>query len=167
MFKDIIFLRYKLLSERLRNDEVDESLAVKYFILGTVLAGSVISIPIEMTPDFLKHEIVNLILSVLDFIIAAIINVVGIWYLYYANSQGDGKDFFKRIICLSFPVSLFVLLAYGIPGYFVIKLLFMKSNPITDAIAELVLLIFLGIAYYRLSYNCLLFISGPQVHEKR
>ena len=166
MLKNIIFLKYKLLSEQLRRDEVDESLAVKYLILSTIISGSVISIPIEIIPDLTEYVKANLILSVLKFIIAAIINVFGIWFLYDANNRGDGKDFFKRIVCLTFPVSLFVLLAYGIPGFFVLRLLFIDSNPFLYRIYKLVLLTIIGLLYYHLSYKCLLFISGPLIPEE-
>jgi len=162
MFKNIIFFRYKILSEQLINDEVNELLAVKYMVFGAVLAGSAISVPIEITPAFLKYAKIEYFLSIIDFIIAAIINIFGIWYLYHANNQGDGKDFFKRIICLSFPISLFVTVFYWIPAYIMIALL-TESYPVLDRISVMILMIIVQIVYYRKNYNCLISISGSQV----
>ena len=165
MFKNIIFFRYRLLSEKLKNDEVDESVAVKYLIFSSILAGGVISVPVEITPSFFKYAKLDFILSVFDFIIAAIINVIGIWYLYHANCQGDGKDFFKRTICLAFPVSIFILIVYGIPSYFLLALL-MNSFPVLDRISVIMLMIVFGIVYYRTNYYCLVFISGSQAIDQ-
>ncbi len=161
MFKDIIFFRYRILAEQLKNDEVNEIVAVKYMICSAALAGSAISVPIEITPAFLKYAKIEFFLSIFDFIIAAIINIIGIWYLYHANNQGDGKDFFKRIICITFPVSLYILIVYGLPIYFILALL-TDSYPVLDRITVMVLMIFIQILYYRKNYSCLLFISDAQ-----
>ena len=136
MFRNIIFFRYKLLSEQLRNDDVDEFLAVKYMIIGTVIAGGAISIPIEFVPGFFQYTKENFALSIFEFLVAAIINIVGIWYLYHANCQGDGKDFFKRIICLNLPVLLSVVIIYGIPGYFLLEIITIQ-DPLPNRISEL------------------------------
>jgi hypothetical protein len=159
MFKNIIFFRYKLLCAQLKNDKVDEFLAVKYMIFSSVLARSAISVPVEITPAILKYARIEFILSILEYIIAAIINVVGILYLYNANNQGDGRDFFKRIICLAFPVSLFVTVVYGLPAYFLLAIL-TESFPVLDKLSFMILMIILQIVYYRKNYDCLLYISG-------
>ena len=160
MFNNIFFLKYKLLAGKLRNDEINESDAVKYFIILSILAGSTIIVPLEF--KFYGTMIIpfEAVLSILDFIVTAIINIFAIWYLYHANNQGDGNNFFKRVICLSLPVTIYLILAYYAPISIAMSFLFGKSNTVLYKILSFVMMNTLELVYYFLIYKCLLYISA-------
>ena len=160
MFNNIFFLKYKLLAEKLRNNEIIDADAVKYLIILSIFAGSTIIIPVELRFYGIMTLPFDVIISALNFVITAIINIFGIWYLYNANIQGDGKNFFKRVICLSLPVSIYLILAYYAPISIALLYLVAKTNTILYKILSSVLMNTLELVYYFLIYKCLLFISS-------
>jgi hypothetical protein len=49
-------------------------------------------------------------LSVGTSIATTIITILGIYFCYRANKQGDGRDFTKRVACFSLPINLRIFL---------------------------------------------------------
>ena len=165
MLKNIYFLDYKLLALKLSQNKISEHDAVKYFILGLILSGSSISLPVEIIDQDLYSSFAGFISPFITFIIAAIINIFGVWHLYRVNNSGDGKDFFKRIICLSLPVSIYLFLIFLVPSLAIILWATSQSNRILYIIYEFVFIITFLLLYYRFMYKCLIFVSSTGVHE--
>jgi len=159
MFKNIHFLNYRLLALELSEGKIDDYLAVRYLIWGAIIFGASINLPIKI--DFEKYySNVELLFSIFSYIIIAVINIFGILYLYQINKSGDDKDFLKRIICLSFPVAMYLMLLYLIPIIIVI----FTANILVFILMKYFLNIIISLAFYWIMYKCFTFIKTGNSH---
>ena len=87
------------------------------------------------------------------------ISYYGGWALYHANSNGDNRDFFKRIACLTLPVSIYLgLIAAAILLVSAILSSAFQNKSIYD-VFEFIIAIFFLLAYFWLMRKCIYFIS--------
>lgn len=86
------FINIRALSERLRKNTLTESEKFAYFLMPLILDTSVIIQSPEIVP------------------ILRVITIVGISSCFFENSAGDNKDFIVRYTCLSWPISIILLL---------------------------------------------------------
>jgi magnesium-transporting ATPase (P-type) len=166
MFKNIYFLKYKLLALALSQDEVDDQLAVKYLIWGMILGGSSLSLPVEINEPESYSIYIGIILAILSFIIFAAISIFRIWNIYHINQSGDGKDFFKRFICLSLPVTIYLMLIFLLPSIFIIFLSITMSNELFYTISEFCLVIIILVSFFGIMEKCFTFISTNGIQKK-
>jgi hypothetical protein len=104
------WLNVSKLAEDLREGRVDEKERFKYFVATFVawtIAARVLFFPGPVTPDTLLSAAVSLILA-----------VAGIFYCYGVNRRGDNTDFIGRMICLGWPVAVWLLMLFS--GLFLI-----------------------------------------------
>ena len=166
MFKNIYFLKYKLLALALSQDEVGDELAVKYLLWGMILGGSYISLPVEISEPESYSIFIGVILAILSFIIFAVISIFRIWNIYNINQSGDGKDFFKRFICLTLPVTIYLMLIFLLPSIFVIFLSIKMSNELFYTISEFCLVIIILVSFFGIMEKCFTFISTNGIQKK-
>jgi len=162
VFKNIYFLNFKLLALKLRQNEISDRDAVKYLILSGIILGGSATLPIEISDQDIFSNYIDLIFTVLSFIIPILINIFGIWSLFRINSTGDGKHFFKRIICLSFPVGNYLFLIFAIPVLAAFFYAAAKENSALFGAFEFITIVLLLSFYYRYLYKCLSFISTTE-----
>jgi hypothetical protein len=159
MFKNVYFLNYKELSEKLSRDQIDNLTAVKHFIWTSVIFGVPLSVPIEYSEVEIFSEVVAAIFTILEFVACIIINYYGAWSLYNANSQGDGKEFFKRMACLVLPISIYILLI-ALPVILILKFILPVVNYLEYyGVFDFLLIIILFPTYYWLMRRCLMYVS--------
>ena len=149
MFRDVYFLNYKELTLKLINDEISDFQAAKHFVFSLVLSGITISLPFEFTNETLFSNYLELVLIPLGLVCGILICYHGGWSLYHANSNGDNRDFFKRIACLTLPVSIYL-------GLIAAAILLVSALLSSDFQHKS---IYYMLAYFWLMRKCIYFIS--------
>jgi len=158
MFRDVYFLNYKELTLKLINDEISDFQAAKHFVFSLVLSGITISLPFEFTGKTLFSNYLELVLIPLGLVCGVLICYHGGWSLYHANSNGDDRDFFKRIACLTLPVSICLGLIASAVLFSALLSLGFQHKSIYDVFEFIIEIIYL-LAYFWLMRKCIYFIS--------
>lgn len=142
------FWNAKALAEDLKAGRLNQREELKYFLAFMVP----ISILLE-APFWLAEEPTPLLLIEAVTVIA--ITVGGILFCYQANRQGDDKEFIKRFVCLSWPITLkvtviflAVYIGYMITGYMIAGDQFDAFLERTNA-ADVAFIILSEVAYYQ------------------
>ncbi len=114
---------------------------------------------------------ISLPFTIFTFIASDLAIVCGISYCYYINKSGDGKDFIKRILCLTLPITIrtfpkaFQTFVYTIlfsialiwPITFIVQLFpcmpdsmrLLQGNPFFGTIMCILFILIWIITYYR------------------
>jgi len=128
---------------KLKNDEFSDNEALKYLIAFIILYTLIGFGVIESN-----------ILGFISVVLQIIISIWGIMKVFKENELGDGKDFFKRYIVISwiigfrlFLISLFVLIPFGILFKIFAENLMLWNFSIKD-IFNLVFGVIFSIIYY-------------------
>lgn len=116
MFKDIYLVDIDGLAKRLREASIEDTVALKNFMIFVILFSSAYQIPISINASP-SEEDPGFLVSLLMWSILAVINYYGLKVTFRTNNNGDGNDFFKRFSALSLPVSVVTTL------YFIVVML--------------------------------------------
>ena len=131
-----------------------------------ILGGSSISLPIEISAPESYSIFIGVLLAILSFIIFAGISIFRIWKIYHINQSGDGKYFFKRFICLTLPVTIYLMLIFLLPSIFIIFLSIKMSNELFYTISEFCLVIIILVSFFGIMEKCFTFISTNGIQKK-
>jgi len=154
----------KALAKELKEGTLSEGEKFKYYLFGVIIYALLFEFG-----GYLDKEIfttVNLLLS----ITIVSLDIIGIYLCYEANKQGDGLLFIERIVCLSVPLgirilvlSIVLLIIFSIVGAIFSAIFFpdYSANSLADIILTLTLYVISIWFYYRL-YKYLKFVSGAE-----
>lgn len=144
------------LAEDLREGQVAEKERLKYYI-AFILSYS---IALDLAPLFPEtFNIVRFIPSAAG----VIITTAGTILCYRVNRSGDNADFIGRMICLSWPISIKILVVFT-PIIMVVGILFHAAFGI-DADLDPIVTVFgilLGISLYWLLYKYVKLVAQPK-----
>jgi hypothetical protein len=90
------------LAEDFQQDRVDEKERFNYYLATSIVAGSIS----QLVSFFGWAKVLHLITAAMILLIA----LIGIIFCHKANKRGDDADFVARMVCLSWPVGVKVLL---------------------------------------------------------
>ncbi len=105
-FKDVYLINAKQASIALRDGSITEYQALKHLITTTVLVGANVSVPITFTMESEFSFSAFYVENLMYFLILAAVSYYGLLMCYQANSKGDGREFFVRLVTLGLPVMI-------------------------------------------------------------
>ncbi|MFL0805639.1 MAG: hypothetical protein K6L81_18140 [Agarilytica sp.] len=146
MLDDIYFIDVKGLCTTIRLGELTDKMAVKHFIVFSMVFYSGFSIPFSIYPGNEGHNGDGFYL--IEFCIHALIHLYGIWHIYKVNLEVDGKDFLNRLFCLALPISIWlgiVFFTLGVVFMGVFYSLFHNDIKLPPALTTTINLAFTGI----------------------
>ena len=148
------FWKVNALADDLKADRLSEKEKMIYFFLSSIVTVFFLEFSLYMgqVPD--RVNITSSILNVL-------VNAAGLLFCYQANKKGDNKAFIERIICLSVPIGVRVIIASSLL-YIVYLIGFVVSGHEIDSASgvmdvlfgvafEVIFYIYLGKSLYRIS----------------
>ena len=146
------FWKVDSLVEDFKNNQVSQKEELKYYLATTILLCLAVD-PILYVGSTYNHFDTISSISVL------FITICGILYCYKINSNGDNKDFIKRVVCIGFPL-LIILLVLIFPLFFLLAfveaLIFdtstlMSESMDTTLLDTIIYCLFIIIYYFMLS----------------
>lgn len=148
------FWKVNALAEDLKNRRVTQRQKMQYYLANTLLYLSSVYITglIAVKPNLLTG--INILLGLA-------ITAGGILLCYKANSQGDDEEFIDRMVCLSWPISMRMIVVL-IPIYIASALIFAGNTSQPELnIADVAITVVYSIYFYKWLHTCLLKISQP------
>jgi hypothetical protein len=104
----VYFWQTRALAEDLRAGHVSERQRMHYLLAHTVLMSG--SIPLNLSREW-PFDLGESLL----WWIGLAINVAGVALCFEANHEGDDRDFVSRFICLSWPITVRLMVLAGLP----------------------------------------------------
>ncbi len=146
------FWKVNALVEDLKNQRVSQRQKMYYYLADTVLAF------IAIYTGSLVASKPN-VLTAIEFLLGLSITVTGVLLCYEANRQGDDAEFIDRMVCLSWPIMVRLIVIMPII-YFTYALLFLGENvPEETGIADVLFVSFFTVYYYKWLHSCILKVS--------
>jgi hypothetical protein len=146
------------LAQELRAGQVDEKERFKYF-LATSIAWTLVAQPFFYYGETFK------VADVVSGVLALTITVIGTVLCYRVNKRGDNTDFIARMICLSWPIGIkLVMLGFGVLilvdiGTWATGSDFDVDNVLTGGLGSGITAALFGSGYYWLVYKYLILIT--------
>ena len=148
------FWKVNALVEDLKNRRVSQRQKMHYYLALTLLSLIYVYITglIAVKPNLLTG--INILLGLS-------ITAGGILLCYKANSQGDDEEFIDRIVCLSWPISVRMIVIL-IPVYIASAVIFANNSSQPELnIADVAITVVYSVYFYKWLHTCLLKISQP------
>ena len=146
------FWNIKSLATDISSNKLSEYEKFKYFIAFMIIIELSLELSYWLTPTESSYEYIQSISTV-------IINILGVIWCYKVNSQIDNKEFFERFICLSFPITIkllvwffIIMVLYFTAGFILGGEEFDKFTDSTSIVDVTSLIAFNLIFYWRLSF---------------
>lgn len=117
------------LAQELKEGTLSESDKFKYFYILTIIISIAWGSTFYMAEA--QFSLSDIIQSILDIIIV----IIGTYFCYAINRDGDGKNFIERYICLNFPI-LIKFVVFLIFGYVILGILFGSSFIVSEGLFE-------------------------------
>jgi hypothetical protein len=111
--------RVDRLVEYFRNDQVTEREKLKYMILYGVLLAAVPEVGLWGAGS-MGYEYTHM--SAVGVLVGVVITILGTYYCYAKNRDGDNRDFITRIMCIGLPVTIRVIVLF-LPAFVVLVIL--------------------------------------------
>lgn len=103
------FWKYDVLAKRLRKGQVSEKEKAIYFFIFYFIFFLYVALPSIIGYDcnlsLLERELIQKA-DILDSIISISTALIGLYVCCHTNRKGDNKSFIERIVCLSFPIGI-------------------------------------------------------------
>jgi len=111
----VYFWRTRALAEDLRAGRVSQRQRMWYLLGQMVMFASAVPVGFEFGEPWPSP-----LSAAASWIALAAINAAGVLVCYEVNRRGDDRDFLGRFVCLSWPVTIRLLVLVVIPGFMVV-----------------------------------------------
>jgi hypothetical protein len=143
------FWKVKPLVEDLKNGQVTQRQKMYYYLANAFFVFMAIYVcgMVASTPN---------VFTAIEMLLGLLLTIGGVLWCYEANRQGDDAEFIDRMVCLSWPITMRLLVVI-IVTYVIYAMLFLGENGAEGTtIVDVIITTIYTAYYYKWLHSCLL-----------